>query len=69
MFMFRNEVLISKADKARVVELINEANDILEKYPYYKKEFSQDATATTMSVAKGFVKEAKRWCEYLHEME
>ena len=62
--MFTNEPLIEKADKERLVELLKEANAILEKYPY--ETYDGSHTVTTMSRAKSFVKDAEKWCGYLH---
>lgn len=62
--MFSNEVLIEKNDKERLVELLTEANAILEKYPY--ETYDGSHTVTTMSRAKSYVKNAKEWCSYLH---
>lgn len=61
--MFSNEVLIDKSDKERLVELLTEANAILEKYPY--EIYNNSYTITTMSRAKSYVKDAKTWCGYL----
>lgn len=62
--MFSNEVLIEKNDKDRLVDLLTEANSILEKYPY--ETYNCSHTVTTMSRAKSYVKDAKEWCSYLH---
>ena len=60
--MFSNEVLVAKEDKERLVFLLEEANNILQKYPFSS---CQGSTVTTMSRAKNAVKEAKQWCGYL----
>ena len=65
--MFSNEVLVEKFDKKRLVELMREANAILEKYPYETHDSSY--TVTTMSRAKSFAQEADKWCNYLHTKE
>lgn len=62
--MFSNEVLIEKNDKERLVELLTEANAILEKYPY--EACGGFYTVTNMSSTKLYVKKAKEWCNYLH---
>lgn len=62
--MFSNEVLIEKNDKDRLVELLKEANTILEKYPY--ETYDGSYTVTTMSRAKSYVKDAEKWCGYLY---
>lgn len=67
MYPFPNEVYVSKEDKDRLVELLGEANEILEKYPYFSKPDCH--CITTMSRAKGFVKDANQWCGYLHTEE
>lgn len=56
--MFSNEVLIDKNDKDRLVDLLTEANSILEKYPY--ETYDGSHTITTMSRAKSYVKDAKK---------
>jgi predicted transcriptional regulator len=53
--MFDNEVLVTKEDKERLIKLIEEANIILEKYPYFSK--SKCNTVTTISRAKDDVTE------------
>ena len=61
--MFPNEVLVKPKDKERLIELLTEADAILDKYPY-----SSDAsyhTVTTMARAKSNVRFAKEWVEYL----
>ena len=65
--MFSNEVLVEKPDKERLVELLREANTILDKYPY--EIFDGSHTVTTMSRAKSFTKDAEKWCGYLHIKE
>lgn len=67
MCPFPNEVFIEPKEKARLVDLLTEADAILDKYPY-----SSDAsyhTVTTMSRAKSNVSEAKDWIELLHTTE
>lgn len=65
--MFSNEVLVDKADKERLVQLLREANDILKKYPY--KIYNGSNTVTIMSRAKTITKEAEEWCNYLYIKE
>lgn len=65
--MFSNEVLVEKLDKERLVELLREANAILDKYPY--ETYDGSHTVTTMSRAKSLTKEARKWCDYLHIKE
>ena len=65
--MFSNEVLIDKADKERLLQLLREANDILGKYPYAIYDGSH--TVTTMSRAKCLTEEAEEWCGYLYIKE
>lgn len=65
--MFSNEVLVEKSDKERLVELLREADTILNKYPY--EIYDGSDTVTTMSRAKSFTKDAKKWCGYLHIKE
>lgn len=60
--MFYNEVFIEKEDKERLVELMKEANSIMEKYPY---ESCQGSTVTIASRAKSALVEAYNWCERL----
>ena len=61
--MFINEVIVDKKDKDRLVELLTEAHEILEKYPFFSAP--NHSTVTTISRAKTATKEAKQWCEYL----
>ena len=65
--MFDNEVLIEKSDKEKIIKLINEINEILEKYPY-QNQFNAANTVTVMSRAKTAVKEAKHNIESLFYM-
>lgn len=65
--MFSNEVLVEKSDKERLVELLREANTILNKYPY--ETYDGSHTVTIMSRAKSFTKEAEEWCSYLYIKE
>lgn len=62
--MFSNEVLVEKIDKERLVDLLREANAILEKYPY--EIYDGSHTVTNMSRAKSFIIEAEKWCSYLY---
>lgn len=62
--MFSNEVLIDKTDKDRLTELLNEASQILDKYPY--ENYDGSCTVTTMSRAKSSLKETKQWCRLLY---
>ena len=64
---FPNEVYINPKEKARLIELLEEADDILEKYPY-----SSDAshhTVTCMSRAKSSVYEANEQVKLLYTTE
>ena len=65
--MFSNEVLVEKEDKERLVELLKEANSILNKYPY--ETYNDSHTVTAMSRAKSFTKESEKWCSYLYIKE
>lgn len=62
--MFSNEVLIEKSDKDRLIELLEEVNDILGKYPY--ETYNGSHTVTNISRAKTFAKDAQQWCSYLY---
>lgn len=62
--MFSNEILVEKSDKDRLIELLREANTILDKYPHEKYDGSH--TATSMSWAKSLTKDAEIWCSNLH---
>lgn len=62
-----NEVLIEKTDKERLVELLDEANSILDKYPFYVG--NKITMVTAMSRAKGFVRQARDWCGLLSTKE
>lgn len=62
--MFSNEVLVDKTDKDRLVELLNEVNEILEKYPF--ETYDGSHTVTNISRAKTFAKDALKWCGYLY---
>jgi len=62
--MFSNEVLVDKSDKERLIQLLGEANDILNKYPY--QIYDGSYSITTMSRAKNFTEEAEKWCSYLY---
>lgn len=61
--MFFNEVFIEQEDKDRLVEILKEANSILDRYPY---ESCQASTVTMMSRAKSALVEAYSWCERLY---
>ena len=63
-YIDKAEVEVEPADKESLVALLNEADEILSKYPY-----SNDHSihyVTTMSRAKSGVSEAAKWCSYLH---
>lgn len=60
---FKNEVSVSEDDKKRLVSLIREVNEILEKYPY-SSDYSQH-TVTSISRAKSYSKEAETWINLL----
>ena len=62
--MFSNEVLIDKNDKDRLVELLSEANAILDKYPF--QIYDGSCAVTNMSRAKSLLSEAIKWCNYLY---
>lgn len=64
---FPNEVFIDPREKERLIELLTEADAILDKY-HYTSDASYH-TVTTMSRAKSNVKEAKEWVEYLHTFD
>lgn len=64
---FKNEVFISNDDKQRLVSLINEINEILEKYPY-SSDYTHH-TVTTMSMAKSHSKDAETWIKLLKTSE
>jgi len=61
---FPNEVFIDPKDKERLIELLTEADSILDKYPY-SSDSSHD-TVTAMSDAKCSVHEAKHQVELLY---
>ena len=65
--MFQNEVLIDKNEKEKLVELVTEANKILEKYEY-SSDYSHH-TVTCMSRVKTLGKEFLEWCSYLYTKE
>ena len=62
--MFSNEVLVEKVDKSRLIELLNEANKILDKYQF--ETYDGSHTVTNISRAKTFSKDALQWCSYLY---
>ena len=64
--MFRNEVIVSEQDKAELLDLLKKANEILDKYPYWNPAYPTDSPVTTISRAKGFVRDGLQWCSYLH---
>ena len=61
--MFENEVLISEADKAKLMYYIGKVNEILDKYPY---DSCYAYTVSAMSRAKGAASKAKKWIGYLY---
>ena len=63
-YIDKAEVPVDKADKERLVELMNEVTGILDKYPYSLDHSVHYVTA--MSRAKSAVSEAAQWCSYLH---
>lgn len=65
--MFSNEVLIEKADKERLEQLIKEADAILKKYPY--ETYDGSHTVTAMTRAKSAVMKAKNCCRCLYVKE
>ena len=62
--MFKNEVKVDPKDKQRLVELLAEAQSILDKYPYFSVPNCN--TVTCMSRAKSFVNDAYKWVTYLY---
>lgn len=65
--MFQNEVLIDKDDKERLIELISEVNEILEKYQYNLDYYQH--TVVAMNKAQFFCKDLLKWCSYLYTNE
>lgn len=65
---FDNEVMITKCDKNRLNELLQEAAAILEKYPHHGGK-GYIPTVTIISRARSAVREAKEWCHCLYEKE
>ena len=63
-YVDKAEVEVEPADNERLVALLNEADEILSKYPLTKDYSIMYVTA--MSRAKGFVRDAAKWCSYLH---
>lgn len=61
--MFDNEVIISKKDKDILCSLLEQVNEILDKYPYSTKTCT---TITAMSRAKTSAKEAQECVELLY---
>ena len=51
---------VSETDKARLVELLKEAKDILSKYPYTKRSY-----ICVRDKAKSSVFDAYEWCSCL----
>ena len=51
---------VSKEDKERLVKLLSEANQILNKYPY-----TYGDVQSVRDWAKSTVFDAKEWCDYL----
>lgn len=64
--MLKNEVVVEKEDKEKLVALISEMDSILSKYPYMS---CFDSTITNISRAKSFTKDAKKWIELLETNE
>lgn len=60
-----NEVYVDKNDKNRIVELLKEAETILNKYPYWAPNTEFSGAVTTMTRAKNAMKDAVQWCGYL----
>ena len=65
--MEKNEVLIDPAEKERLVDLLKEAQSILQKYPY--RDGGNLWNITVMSRAKVFVADSLEWCELLYTTE
>ena len=61
---FPNEVYIEPKEKERLIELLTEADTILNKYP--SSSIASYDTVTAMSWAQDYVRDAKKWVECLH---
>lgn len=67
--MFENEVLIEIDDKRRLINLVNEMKDILDKYPYYDirdLHTHKLCPITLMSYAKNSVNDVDKWIKLLY---
>lgn len=64
---FPNEVFIEPKDKERLIELLTEANSILNKYPY-SSDYSHH-TVTSMSRAKTQVNQAMNQVKRLYTID
>lgn len=62
--LFENETMVDLDDKERLIELLSEANTILDRYERQSK--SGVHTVTTITRAKNAVKEAYDWCGWLY---
>lgn len=64
VMLFENETMVDLDDKERLIELLSEANTILDRYEHQSK--SGFHTVTTITRAKNAVKEAYDWCRWLY---
>lgn len=67
--MFENEVLIEIDDKRRLINLVNEMKDILDKYPYYEirdLHVHKLCPITLMSYAKNSINDVDKWIKLLY---
>lgn len=62
--MFTNEIPVTQTDKEKLTDLLQQAQSILNKYPYENYAVNTH-TVTTMSRAKTAVNEATHWCNLL----
>lgn len=61
--MPKSKYLISENDKKVLLQILDEANNILDKYDYPAGDSS--SRITTMERAKNFTRKAREWCGYL----
>lgn len=64
MVELENEALVDRDDKERLIELLSEANSILERYERSSKPGFH--TVTTVTRAKNATAEALDWCRWLY---
>ena len=62
--MYRNEVKVDPKDKQRLIELLEEAKSILDKYPYFS--IPNYPTVTCISRAKTALSELQKWVSCLY---